>query len=153
MVSIQLRLLAQEANKKRAELGKPAGGSRQKADLGDVAKWGLADAVQFGQVLLQYQQDLDTLKELRGKQTHALRSLQSNMLKGTSHPLQSIFISTIRPAGTRREEISRFNKAKDDNEFAKMLKARTLGPEHLETQTQLRRNIRVSVHRSQRFEG
>jgi nucleoporin NUP159 len=48
-------------------------------------------------------------------------------------------------AGTRREEIIRFNKAKNDSEFAKMLKSRTLGPEHLETQTQLRRNIRVCV--------
>lgn len=46
-------------------------------------------------------------------------------------------------AGTRKEEISRFNKAKTDKEFAKMLKSRTLGPEHLETQTQLRRSIRV----------
>jgi nucleoporin NUP159 len=39
----------------------------------------------------------------------------------------------------------RFNKAKTDTDFARMLKARTLGPEHLETQTQLRRNIRVCV--------
>jgi hypothetical protein len=46
-------------------------------------------------------------------------------------------------AGTRREEIARFNKAKDDKEFAKMLKARTLGPEHSETQTQLRKCVRV----------
>lgn len=46
-------------------------------------------------------------------------------------------------AGTRREEMSRFKKAKNDSEFAKMLKSRTLGPEHLEMQTQLRRDIRV----------
>lgn len=46
-------------------------------------------------------------------------------------------------AGTRREEIARFNKAKDDKDFARMLKARTLGPEHSETQTQLRKSIRV----------
>ncbi|KAF9463874.1 hypothetical protein BDZ94DRAFT_1282304 [Collybia nuda] len=131
-----LRLLAQEASRRRAELGKSAGGSRHKADLGDVTKWGLADTAQFGQVLQQYQQDLETLKELREKQSHALRSLQSNMLK----------------AGTRREEISRFNKAKDDNEFAKMLKARTLGPEHLETQTQLRRNIRAMRDRIEKLE-
>ena len=47
-------------------------------------------------------------------------------------------------AGTKKEEIARFNKAKTDPEFAKMLKVRTLGPEHLETQSQLRRDIRVS---------
>jgi len=49
----------------------------------------------------------------------------------------------FKTAGTRREEIARFNKAKDDKEFAKMLKARTLGPEHSETQTQLRKSVRV----------
>lgn len=43
----------------------------------------------------------------------------------------------------RKEEIVRFSKANSDAEFAKMLKTRTLGPEHLETQTQLRRGIRV----------
>lgn len=140
-----MRKAAERATVKRLELGKPAGGSRRKAELGDVAKWGLADAAQFGQVLLQYQQDLDSLKGLREKQTHALRSLQTNMLKGMFFFQTSIFISTLCSAGTRKEEISRFNKAKDDNEFSKMLKARTLGPEHLETQTQLRRNIRVST--------
>lgn len=47
-------------------------------------------------------------------------------------------------ATMRKEEIVRFSKANNDVEFAKMLKARTLGPEHLETQAQLRRGIRVS---------
>ncbi len=37
----------------------------------------------------------------------------------------------------------RFNKAKNDKEFAKMLRSRTLGPEYSETQTHLRKSIRV----------
>jgi nucleoporin NUP159 len=37
----------------------------------------------------------------------------------------------------------RFNKAKNDKEFAKMLKSRSLGPELSETQTHLRKSIRV----------
>ena len=45
----------------------------------------------------------------------------------------------------RKEEIVRFSKANSDAEFAKMLKSRTLGPEHLETQAQLRRDVRVRV--------
>lgn len=45
----------------------------------------------------------------------------------------------------RKEEIVRFSKASMDAEFARMLKARTLGPEHLETQSHLRRDIRVRV--------
>lgn len=48
-------------------------------------------------------------------------------------------------AETRKEEIVRFSKAKADPEFSKMLKARTLGPDATETQSQLRKQIRVSV--------
>lgn len=46
-------------------------------------------------------------------------------------------------ATMRKEEIVRFSKASTDAEFSKMLKARTLSPDHLETQLQLRRSIRV----------
>jgi hypothetical protein len=46
-------------------------------------------------------------------------------------------------AKTRKEEITRFDKARSDVEFGKMLKARFLSPEQTELQTQLRRNIRV----------
>jgi nucleoporin NUP159 len=45
----------------------------------------------------------------------------------------------------RKEEVIRFSKAKDDAEYAKILKTRSLGPEHLETQIQLRRGVRVRV--------
>ena len=48
-------------------------------------------------------------------------------------------------ARARSEEIARFNKAKTDEEFAKMLKSRTLGPEHSETQAQLRKATRVCL--------
>lgn len=48
-------------------------------------------------------------------------------------------------ARMRKEEIERFSKASNDAEFAKMMKSRTLDPEHLEIQTQLRRGIRVSL--------
>ena len=47
--------------------------------------------------------------------------------------------------GTRKEEIERFSKASKDTDFAKMLKARMLSPDHLETQSQLRREIRVGT--------
>lgn len=52
---------------------------------------------------------------------------------------------TQRVAGTtRKEEIIRFGKATSTAEFSKMMKSRTLGPEHLETQIKLRRQMRVS---------
>ena len=38
----------------------------------------------------------------------------------------------------------RFSKAKADPEFARILRARTLGPDAAETQSQLRKQIRVS---------
>lgn len=63
-------------------LGKSAGGSHSKADLGDPLKWGLADAPQFGQVLKQYERELETLKEKRNEDKKILRELQSNVLKG-----------------------------------------------------------------------
>ncbi|KAJ6577346.1 hypothetical protein B0H19DRAFT_1019727 [Mycena capillaripes] len=131
------RSLAQAANQKRLELTKSAGGSRHAADLGNRAKWALADAVQFGQTMRLYEQDLADLKEERAQNGKLLRELQSNLLK----------------AGTRREEIGRFLKAQHDNDFAKMLKARTLGPEHLETQTHLRRSIRAIQDRIQKLES
>ena len=46
-------------------------------------------------------------------------------------------------AKTRKEEITRFDKARSDVEFGKMLKSRFLSPEQTELQTQLRRNVRV----------
>ncbi|KAJ7086057.1 hypothetical protein B0H15DRAFT_1023152 [Mycena belliarum] len=131
------RSLAQAASKKRSELSKSAGGSRRAADLGNRAKWALGDVSQFGQAMRLYEQDLAGLKEERAQQYKQLRELQRNLLKG----------------GTRREEIGRFLKAQHDNDFAKMLKARTLGPEHLETQTHLRRSIRAMQDRIQKLES
>ncbi|KAF9526360.1 hypothetical protein CPB83DRAFT_857976 [Crepidotus variabilis] len=112
------------------------GGSRNKADLGNPSKWGLADLEQFARVLKQYERDLEAMETEREKEKQILKEIQSNMLK----------------AGTRREEIARFNRAKDDKEFAKMLKARTLGPEHSETQTHLRKSIRAIRDRVQKLE-
>ncbi|KAJ7220027.1 hypothetical protein GGX14DRAFT_585136 [Mycena pura] len=131
------RALAQAANQRRTELSKSLGGSRRVADLGIRAKWALPDAVQFGQTMRLYEQELEDLKEKRAQWEKLIRELQSNLLK----------------AGTRREEIGRFLKAQHDKDFAKMLKARTLGPEHLETQTHLRRNIRAIQDRIQKLES
>uniref|UniRef100_A0A0W0F345 Nucleoporin Nup159/Nup146 N-terminal domain-containing protein n=1 Tax=Moniliophthora roreri TaxID=221103 RepID=A0A0W0F345_MONRR len=131
-----LRKLAELASKKREALSRTAGGSRRKEDLGDASKWALGDVVHFGVTMKQFERDISELKEGPEKQKQSLSELNKSIVK----------------AGTRREEIARFNKAKSDNEFAKMLKSRTLGPEHLETQTQLRRNIRNLSNRVQQLE-
>ena len=52
---------------------------------------------------------------------------------------------TIWTACTRKEEIARFSKAINNPDFARMLKTRNLGPEHLEKQVRLRKQVRVCV--------
>jgi nucleoporin NUP159 len=122
------------------------GGSRLKADLGVLEKWKISDARTFGQTLLQFEKDLVELEKHREMFNQTLRELNSSMLKG-----KSCVASLTRPlfklssANTRREEIIRFNKAKNDKEFAKILSNRALGPEHLESQQHLRRTIRVRL--------
>ena len=49
----------------------------------------------------------------------------------------------ILAASTRKEEIARFSKAVNNPDFARMLRTRNLGPEHLEKQTRLRKQVRV----------
>lgn len=68
---------------RRQAFAKSAGGSRQKSDLGDPAKWNLGDVLQFGQTLRQFEQDLVDLKNQRVEQLKSLRELESSMLKGT----------------------------------------------------------------------
>ena len=78
----QFRSLAQTANQKRTELSRSAGGSRRTVDLGNRTKWALPDAIQFGQVMRMYEQDLADLKEERLQKQQLIRELQSNLLKG-----------------------------------------------------------------------
>ena len=40
----------------------------------------------------------------------------------------------------------RFNKAVNNPDFARMLKTRSLGPEHLEKQARLRKQVRVRAY-------
>ena len=135
------------ARKKFEEVGTSRGGSRYRRDLSDPSKWGLNDLTQFGQVLRQYEGELDSLAAQNESKTQALQEMKSNMLKGKLHFTNLInsywSLCYLLIAGTRREEIARFSRAKTDQEFAKILKARTLGPEHSETQMQLRKSIRV----------
>ncbi|KAF8656789.1 hypothetical protein AX16_002341 [Volvariella volvacea WC 439] len=133
---VELRKLAAEAAQKRVELTQTRASSRFHPDTADPARWGTFDNSHFKQVLSKYYQELDELRSVKDQLKSGMRELQSSMLK----------------ANTRREEIARFTKANSDNEFSRMLKARTLGPEHLETQTHLRRSIRAMRDRVQKLE-
>lgn len=128
--------MAADAGEQLKKLNGPVGGPRRKEDLGDPAKWSLGDLVLFGRTLVTFSKDLTELKAARNKERQLAKELRASMLK----------------ANTRKEEIARFSKAQSDPEFAKMLKTRTLGPEHLETQTNLRRNLRAVRDRVQALE-
>ncbi|KAH0833488.1 hypothetical protein J3R83DRAFT_12612 [Lanmaoa asiatica] len=131
-----LKQLATAASLEAVELKKISGISHQKADLGDPHKWVFGDIEEYGRVLVDVQVDVKELKLQRVSLRKVLKELASNMLKVT----------------TRKGEIMRFNKAKTDAEFAKMLKIRTLAPEYSETQSQLRKNIRAIKDRVQKLE-
>jgi nucleoporin NUP159 len=133
-----LKTMAARATQQTAELGskKTPGQSHVKADLADATKWAPGDIKEYGHVMTEVQGDIKEIKEQRKLLKQSLKELESSMLK----------------AGTRKEEIIRFTRAQTDSEFAKMLKIRTLGPEYLETQSQLRRDIRTMRDRVQKLE-
>lgn len=117
-----LQQLAKKASCESKVLNQKTGGSRLKADLGNPTRWYPADALKYRETLLSYTDDLELLKEGREEAKKVLRELGSGVVK----------------ANTRKEEIERFNRAKEDDSFARMLRSRTLGPEHLETRARLR---------------
>ena len=79
---LQMTAIVNVTKKKIEEVGTSRGGSRNRRDLSDPSKWGLSDHVQFGQVLRQYEGELDNLEAQDEAMTQALREIQSNMLKG-----------------------------------------------------------------------
>ncbi|KAI9512959.1 hypothetical protein F5148DRAFT_972666 [Russula earlei] len=87
-----------------------------------------------------------------------IRELEIGVLKGALTSAERgahrrlILASRIRLAKTRKEEIVRFDKARSDVEFGKMLKARVLSPEQTELQIQLRRDIRSIQDRVTKLE-
>jgi nucleoporin NUP159 len=80
-----MAVVINNVRKKFEESGTSRGGSRNRRDLGDPSKWGLSDLVHFGQVLRQYEAELDNLAAQNETKTQALREIKSNMLKGKLH--------------------------------------------------------------------
>ncbi|KAI6000393.1 hypothetical protein F5J12DRAFT_681876, partial [Pisolithus orientalis] len=131
-----LQALAATASYRAADLKKSSGIVHSRSDLINSHRWVFGDMKEHGRVLLTVQEDIKALKEQRVVLRKMLQELDACMLK----------------AMTKQEEIVRFDKARTDVEFAKMLKVRTLGPEYLEIQTQLRRDIRAVRDRVQKLE-
>ncbi|KAI0350061.1 hypothetical protein OH77DRAFT_1514617 [Trametes cingulata] len=131
-----LKALANRAKARAAQLNRPGSGNKTAQDLVDPTKWIMGDLPQFKQIMKEVEQELEKWEKEKATCISHIRELESDMLKAT----------------TRKEEILRFSKASQDAEFARMLKARTLNPEHLETQAQLRREIRTIRGRIQQLE-
>ncbi|KAF8340014.1 uncharacterized protein EI90DRAFT_3038800 [Cantharellus anzutake] len=69
-------------------------------------------------------------------------------LKTRVAELQSLLLK----AETNKQEIERFLRAREDKNFAKLLKVRELGPEHVENQTKLRQSIQLVQDRVRQLE-
>ncbi|OSC99961.1 hypothetical protein PYCCODRAFT_746796 [Trametes coccinea BRFM310] len=131
-----LKALASRASVRATQLGRPGTGNKTIEDLTDPTKWLLGDLPQFKQLMKEVERELGKWQKEKAVLISHIRELESDMLKAT----------------TRKEEIARFSRASQDAEFARMLKARTLSPEYLEMQAQLRREIRTIRGRVQQLE-
>lgn len=88
----QLGSKAKQVHQRKDHLSKTAGGSWNRADLGDPGKWSLGDIKQFGQVLVKFSDDLAVLKEQREQIDQEIRSLKSGMLKGALLLLAAFYL-------------------------------------------------------------
>lgn len=94
--------------------------------------------------------DLDPFKSLIAKLHEKVRLLleEGKVDKLLLAELQNLALISE----TKREELSRWVKAKDDPDFAKILKSRSLGPEHTENQLRLRKLLQITSTRLQQCE-
>lgn len=118
-------------------------GARSVSDLGSSNQWGVNDSRVLHGIFGGVERDLEELRMLKVNWGQETRKIKGLMLKG-------LFTFSVFQRGaddfaaaTRKEEIERFSKATSDAEVSRMIKSRTLGPEHAESQTQLRRDVRV----------
>ncbi|KAH8983182.1 hypothetical protein EDB92DRAFT_1891452 [Lactarius akahatsu] len=94
------------------------------------------DVEGLAKTIRESEREIEHLELARSEDRATIRELEIGVLK----------------AKTRKEEITRFDKAQSDVEFGKMLKSRFLSPEQTELQAQLRRNIRSIQDRVTKME-
>lgn len=139
----ELRGAAQRTPLRRAELLKPRVNSPQpppginRNGLEDASKWSLPDVPAYGKAMKLLYADIAALKTSWDPIHRVLGEIEGDMLK----------------ACTRKEEIARFDKALNNPDFARMLKTRNLGPEHVEKQARLRKQVRSIRDRVEKLES
>ncbi|KAA1467361.1 hypothetical protein DENSPDRAFT_238123 [Dentipellis sp. KUC8613] len=125
----ELKVFADQAAKQRDVMSKSVSGEGSGLSIDEVAK--------LGKEIKAAAKDVLGLEALIEGHRMSIREFESDMIK----------------AKTRKEEILRFDKAKSDAEFAKMLKARSLSPEYIEMQNQLRKDVRAMRTSIEQMEG
>ncbi|KAL5526008.1 hypothetical protein ACEPAG_7346 [Sanghuangporus baumii] len=133
----QLAKMSKAALAMRTNWGRPTGMTHSKETLRDRTKWSFGDLEAFSKVIKDVENDVLAVYRLKDEFLPLIREAESTLLK----------------AETRKEEIIRISKAKTDPEFARILKARTLDPDASETQSQLRRQIRLINDRVEQLEA
>lgn len=138
--------MSQTAALTRNTLGKPSSVAHTQEDLKDRTKWSFGDLEAFSKLIKGIEKDIIAVYETNKELVPVVKEIESDLLKGRFFcHYKCIRHVDYSLAETRKEEIVRFSKAKADPDFARMLKTRTLGPEAAETQSHLRKQIRVST--------
>ncbi|KAF8604196.1 hypothetical protein BDV93DRAFT_472133 [Ceratobasidium sp. AG-I] len=99
-------------------------------------KWGLGDLASLRHVTGFVAKEVDQLKGLNKDFAAQMTELQPGAEK----------------VQAKRNEIARYIKAKKDPKYARLLKTRTSSPEHVESQTKLRKSIQVVRERTRQLE-
>ena len=93
--------------------------------LHDKTQWSLGDLDLMKKLSIELEADTIEIKDSSLLQKRKVVELQSLLLKSE----------------TKKDEISRFIRARKDPEFARIVKVRQLGPEHIENQQKLRKSM------------
>ncbi|CAE6461463.1 unnamed protein product [Rhizoctonia solani] len=102
----------------------------------DPLKWGLGDLASLKQVAGLVAKEVDGLKGLNKDFVAQMTELQPGAEK----------------VQAKRNEIARYIKAKKDPKYTRLLKSRTSSPEHIESQTKLRKSLQIVRERTRQLE-
>ncbi len=110
-----------------ADLREPTPLQHSVEDFGDNTKWSFGDLPKMLALAKSMRPLTERVENEAAGHKRAVAELQSMQLK----------------AEAKREEVARFIRARSDPEFAKMIRIRQLGPEHVENQTKLRKASQI----------
>ena len=84
----QLGVSAEQRTKGLVTLQARGNMPRARGDFVNPQNWSPASSLQFGRILVQFEKDLDELRDIRLAQRTQLKEIQSNVLKGLWYPMR-----------------------------------------------------------------